>query len=91
MKINILRYILVLVPEVPGGGAQQKSSRPITFYTLLSWMLLSDSQLQKDSAVVVILQRVSSWKDIDAFFRQNCHLEMLLLYSLAAHFCRCTC
>ena len=28
MKINMLRYILVLVPEVP-GGAQQKSSGPV--------------------------------------------------------------
>ena len=25
MKINMLRYILVLVPEVPGGGGPSKS------------------------------------------------------------------
>ena len=30
MKINILRYILVLVPEVP-GGAHLKSSGPVAY------------------------------------------------------------
>ena len=40
---------------------------------------------------VSILQRFSGGEILTPFFRQNRHLEMLLLCSVAAPFCRRTC